>query len=158
MSSRMEPCVYLDALALSNCSPAAPQAAERVARIKELYNKRWWHEFSVEVLNGLVEEEALARASYDLHECLLVTARHDISPMVYVKILYYTVAATQDAVLTPADAGRSDGYNALLGGGSGVEVRPVHPGPAAYVQRLKPRGAATSYRSSESTSAKLQPT
>lgn len=53
------------------------------------YNRRHWHEMSVELL-AAYQDPAVLHHAHELHEHVLLAVRSDISPIVYVKLLHYT--------------------------------------------------------------------
>jgi hypothetical protein len=91
----MTPQEYLEVLSVS-LAQSQPAVAQRVATIRDLYNKRLWHELSLGLLALLESDDTVRAAAYDLHENVIARVRSHISPEVYAKILHLVCVALEE--------------------------------------------------------------
>lgn len=95
MSGKLDPYTYLEALERS-LEADGPAIVGLIAKAKQFYHQRLWHELTVVVLEAYKHPKILDIA-LDFHEYVLVPSRPDLSPFSYCKLLYLTVFATADS-------------------------------------------------------------
>lgn len=97
--SSISPLDYLETLSVS-FAQSKPALATAVARLRDSYEKKLWHEFCIELLELLEHEPALRACAKDIHECLLMRVRSNISPELYVKMLHLICIGSDEAQLS----------------------------------------------------------
>jgi 26S proteasome regulatory subunit N9 len=97
--SDVSPLDYLETLSVSFASNK-PQLAQKVAELRDLYDKKHWHEFCINLVSLLEQESALRACAIDIHECLLVRVRSFISPEIYVKMLHLICVGSDEAKIS----------------------------------------------------------
>lgn len=108
---------YLDALQASMSFD--PETASTLELAKEQYRRKWWHELSQSLLK-IVRHPNVRSITPDIHKCILMQIRLEISPETYVKLLYVTVAVLSAQPKTEEEDPRADALGILEGAGAAM--------------------------------------
>ena len=97
--SSISPLDYLETLSVSFAS-SKPALAQRVSELRDLYDRKQWHEVCLVLVSLLEHEPALRACALDIHQTLLVRVRAYINPEVYVKMLHLICVGSDEAALS----------------------------------------------------------
>ncbi|CCW71893.1 unnamed protein product [Phytomonas sp. Hart1] len=111
---------YLNTLKNELREAGFSKTAEVVQISLNEYYRRHWYEMSKALLEVMRDSAVLARA-YDLHDNVLRNIRADISPIVYVKLIYSVVFSPNGSLEKGLDV--VEGASACLLGGGAVQEK-----------------------------------